>query len=739
MQNMIFQGVSLSGHERNCCYLNTGSGRFANVSAVSGLDFMDDARAHALVDWDHDGDLDLWSANRTTPPVRFLRNGNTNGNGFVALRLQGNGTTTNRDAIGARVEVILANGGGRTAERDESEKPKVESRKTKLIKSLRAGEGFLGQSSKWLHFGLGTATEIERVVVRWPGAEPEDFTGLEAGGFFELVQAEGVARRWQPPDRTVRITAAVQELPRQTRHARVLLTSRLALPPLECETLDGERILLSDHRPGPLLLNLWATWCQPCVVELKEFSDHRQALRQAGLDVLALSVDSIDEDHPSDTQLTLKFVEQFDFPFRVGIATAELIDQLQILHNGKMVSQSPLPVPASFLIDAHGRLAAIYQGPVSIERLLADVEMLSLDENAWKTAALPLPGHWYQQPNLQRLSSHISRLIEQGYVETGLKTMDQNRESLSADEHLSLGILLDQQGWHAEAMAEYQTARQLDPSLAKAHVNFGVSLQRLGKVDEAIAAFREAVQLDPKLAVAQMNLGVFEASAGRRDEAERRYRAAIQSDPTLTMAHMNLGVILENNGQLAEAASAYQEAIRLNPDLAEAHLRLGKTFALQNRLTKTLAAYREAVRVDPQLTVARVRLAAVLKELGRTGEAIAAYREVLRMDPELPMAQNNLAWILATHFDPMHRDGAQAVRLAEQAARATQFKRTGVLDTLAAAYAEAGRFEDAVRTVKQAIDLARSRGNSQAVAELESHLSFYQQGHAFRTPQHPTE
>ena len=70
--------------------------------------------------------------------------------------------------------------------------------------------------------------------------------------------------------------------------------------------------------------------------------------------------------------------------------------------------------------------------------------------------------------------------------------------------------------------------------------------------------------------------------------------------------------------------------------------------------------------MDPQLTVARVRLAAVLKELGRTGEAIAAYREVLRMDPELPMAQNNLAWILATHFDPMHRDGAQAVRLAEQ-------------------------------------------------------------------------
>ena len=732
MQNMIFQGVSLSGHERNCCYLNTGNGQFANVSAVSGLDFMDDARAHALVDWDHDGDLDLWSANRTTPPVRFLRNGNANGNHFLALRLQGTGSRTNRDAIGARVEVILAHGGARGGKHDPAKNPK-------LIKSLRAGEGFMGQSSKWLHFGLGATTGVERVVVRWPGAEPEDFAGVQADAFFELVQAEGVARRWHPPDRTVRITAEPQELPGPTRRGRVLLTSRLDLPPLECRTLDGERILLSDPSPGPLLLNLWATWCKPCLVELKEFADHRQALREAGLDILALSVDAIDEDQPSDPQRTQEFLGQLDFPFNVGIATAELIDQLQIVHNGTLVSISPLPVPTSFLIDARGRLAAMYQGPVSIERLLADVEMLSLDDDAWKMAALPLPGHWYQQPEPPRLSSHISRLIEQGFVETGLAYMDQHPESLSPDDYLSLGVLLDRQGRHTEAMAEYRRAAQLEPSLAKAHVNLGVSWQRLGKVDEAMAAFREAVRLDPKLAVAQMNLGVFEANAGRRDEAERRYRAAVQSDPTLTMAHLNLGVVLQDNGRLAEAAGAYREAVRLNPDLAEAHLRLGKTSALQGQLTEALDAYRQAVRADPRLLIARVRLAAVLNELGRTGEAIAAYREVLRMDSELPMAQNSLAWILATHHDPIHRDGEQAVRLAEQAARSTQFERTGVLDTLAAAYAEAGRFEDAVRTVKQAIDLARSRGNSQAVAELESHLSFYQQGHAFHAPQRPPE
>ena len=67
---MIEEGQSWSGHERNCCFLNTGGERFANISAVSGFDFLDDARGVALVDWDHDGDLDFWVKNRTPPQVR---------------------------------------------------------------------------------------------------------------------------------------------------------------------------------------------------------------------------------------------------------------------------------------------------------------------------------------------------------------------------------------------------------------------------------------------------------------------------------------------------------------------------------------------------------------------------------------------------------------------------------------------------------------------------------------------
>ena len=99
------RGSSFSGRERNCVFLNTGDRRFADVSAVTQLDFQDDGRAVGLTDWDHDGDMDMWLANRTAPRLRLIRNDLANASRHLALHLVGR--TCNRDAIGARVEVYL--------------------------------------------------------------------------------------------------------------------------------------------------------------------------------------------------------------------------------------------------------------------------------------------------------------------------------------------------------------------------------------------------------------------------------------------------------------------------------------------------------------------------------------------------------------------------------------------------------------------------------------------------------
>ena len=137
---MMRRGRSYSGRERNCVFLNTAKpdGSFANISAASGIDFPDDGRALVTTDWDHDGDLDVWISNRNAPRLRFFRNDVPIDNHHLTIRLQGTAPTTNRDAIGARVKVIIA-----------GSQP--------LIKTLRAGESFLSQSSKALHFGLGRA------------------------------------------------------------------------------------------------------------------------------------------------------------------------------------------------------------------------------------------------------------------------------------------------------------------------------------------------------------------------------------------------------------------------------------------------------------------------------------------------------------------------------------------------------------------------------------------------------
>ena len=110
LNRLLHENRSFSGRERHCVFLNTGGsregqGRFANISAVSGLDFPEDGRAVAACDWDFDGRLDLWFTNRTAPRVRFLRNQNKTGYHFLAIRLQGDGVRTNRDAVGTRVEV----------------------------------------------------------------------------------------------------------------------------------------------------------------------------------------------------------------------------------------------------------------------------------------------------------------------------------------------------------------------------------------------------------------------------------------------------------------------------------------------------------------------------------------------------------------------------------------------------------------------------------------------------------
>src|SRR5207253_84667 len=169
----------------------------------------------------------------------------------------------------------------------------------------------------------------------------------------------------------------------------------------------------------------------------------------------------------------------------------------------------------------------------------------------------------------------------------------------------------------------------------------------------------------------------------------------------------------------------------LNPENPETHLKLGLALALQGKLEEATAACRQAVALEPAGGKYLAGLAHVLQEQGQTEAAADYYRQALQLDPGFPAAADRQAWPLATHPDPDIRNGALAVLLAKQACQATGYRQPQFLDTLAAAYAEAGQFDRARETARKALALLQGNPFGQAQA-IQARLNLYEAHQAFR-------
>jgi len=301
-----------------------------------------------------------------------------------------------------------------------------------------------------------------------------------------------------------------------------------------------------------------------------------------------------------------------------------------------------------------------------------------------------------------------------------------------ADAHYGLGNALAGQGNLAEAIAEYTAALRIDPGHVEAHNNLGLALAGQGRLAEAAAEYQAALRIQPDLAAAHNNLGNILTGEGRLAQATAEYQAALRIQPDYVEAYYNLGNALAGQGMFAEAAAEYQAALRINPEYAEAHNNLGIALASLGEVTEAIAEYTAALRVKPDFAEVRCNLGGVLAARGQTREAIAQYREALRLRPEWPPALSKLAWILATDRNASLRNGAEAVQSAERLCEITGYRQDDALDALAAAYAEVGRFNDAIQVAQKAVELANAAGQGDLVGHIQERLKLYQAGSPYR-------
>jgi Flp pilus assembly protein TadD len=209
------------------------------------------------------------------------------------------------------------------------------------------------------------------------------------------------------------------------------------------------------------------------------------------------------------------------------------------------------------------------------------------------------------------------------------------------------------------------------------------------------------------------------------DEAIVKFQKALEIKPNFLEACYNLGNSLLQKGRMDEAIAYYQKALKIKPDCAQACSNLGYCLFQKGSVDEAIAYYQKALEIKPDYAEARNNLNNALLQKDNMDNAITNYQKALQIKPDSLEVLNNLAWLLATCPDAHIRDGVQAVKYAGRACALTHYQKTIMVGTLAAAYAEAGRFDDAVAAAEKACALASAAGEPDLLEKNQKLLALY--------------
>ena len=270
------------------------------------------------------------------------------------------------------------------------------------------------------------------------------------------------------------------------------------------------------------------------------------------------------------------------------------------------------------------------------------------------------------------------------------------------------------------------------PTTAADYVNRGNSKYGNRDFDGAIADYNKAIEIDPRHALAYNNRGLARGVKGDLDGAIADYNKTIEIDPHYSQAYFNRGKARDDKGDHDGAIADYTKVIEIDPRYAKAYYNRGNARDDKGDHDGALADYNKAIEIDPRLARAYYNRGAARQARSDLDGAIHDYNKYIEIEPRDPDGYNTLAWLLATAYKDSIRDGKKAVEFARKAAELTKWEDANTLDTLAAAYAEAGNFDEAIKWENKALSFAEFAKTSGD--EARKHLQLYSEHKPYHEP-----